>query len=94
MNFKRSILAYPNDSISTDQVIDDHNDHSDHDDIHRIPVRIPINFDHPFPKIQVKSDPNANTKSRQSQNEGQDVMDHHGPLEGSDSSLQDVFIIL
>ena len=87
-------MYYPNDSISTDQVIDDHNDHSDHDDIHSIPVRIPINLHHPFPKIQVKSDPNAKAKGYQGQDKGQDVMDHHGPFEGCDSSLKDVFIVL
>ena len=88
------IISYPDDSIGTNQVVNDHNNHGDHDHIHGIPVRVPVNFHHPFPEIQVKPDPNAKTEGGQGQEKGQDVMDHHGPFEGCDSPLQDVIIVL
>ena len=54
--------TYIYDGISTNQAINDNQNHGNHDEICAIPISIPIDFNHPFPKVQIKTDPNTNTK--------------------------------
>ena len=55
-------ITYINDGISANQAINYNQKHGNHDEICTIPISIPIDFNHPFPKVQIKTDPNANAK--------------------------------
>ena len=56
-------ITYINDGISANQAIYYNQKHGNHDEICAIPISIPIDFNHPFPKVQIKTDPNTNAKS-------------------------------
>ena len=60
-----SLCTYLNHCIDSKSTIDNDKNHGKHNDIHAIPIGVPINFFNPFPKIQIKSYPEAQSKGSQ-----------------------------
>ncbi len=58
-----------------------------------LPVRVPVDFYHPFPKVQVDPDPNADGEGGQGQEEADDVKNEHNPLVLVDDLVQVVHVV-
>ena len=68
--------------------------HGQHDHIHAVPVGISAYFQYPLPEVQIKPDPDADTKDSKGDYDGEHIDDEKDVLEILNLCIETVHIII
>ena len=68
--------------------------HSNHNHVHAVPVGVPPNLYDPFPKVEIKPDPDADAEIGQRDEEGSDIDSEEDVLKLLNLCIDGVHIII